>query len=446
MISRRIRTAVIAGRTRGPAAITSITLSPASRGTEALKVPPAIVADRPITVTLAPAGLTRPLISTVPVRTTAPSPGASTLNRTGGLVAVDEEPPQAASASGQAAASSRARHRIGSGRVWQRSAAPETTPGAGSRAPLYLRTGAAIMRRTVSKRGSNMQRGIRVGVLAAVVGVCVLPAQASAHAVTSGESLSSVAAANGLTTDELAAANGLTPDALLIEGESLYVPDPSGSAVGGGEASTGGGEASTGGGGYVVQPGDTLSGVAAAEGLSTEDLAAANGLNADGTLVAGTTLTIPGGGGGGSASGGSTGDAPVPTSETVSPGQVGDIAASENVSPSLADAVATQESGFDNGLVSSADARGVMQILPSTWDFINGSLASEPLDPASARDNVRAGALYLGYLADHTGNDPVSTVASYYQGLGSVQSGGLLPETQQYVDSVLALRDRYRGG
>ena len=87
-----------------------------------------------------------------------------------------------------------------------------------------------------------------------------------------------------------------------------------------------------------------------------------------------------------------------------------------------------------------------MQILPSTWDFINGSLASTPLDPASARDNVRAGALYLGYLADNTGNDPVSTVASYYQGLGSVQSGGLLPETQQYVDSVLALRDGYRGG
>jgi soluble lytic murein transglycosylase-like protein len=82
----------------------------------------------------------------------------------------------------------------------------------------------------------------------------------------------------------------------------------------------------------------------------------------------------------------------------------------------------------------------------STWDFINGSLASAPLDPASARDNVRAGAMYLGYLADNTGNDPVSTVASYYQGLGSVQSGGLLPETQQYVDSVLALRDRYRGG
>jgi LysM repeat protein len=290
---------------------------------------------------------------------------------------------------------------------------------------------------------------VRVGLLAVVVGVLVLPASASAHTVAGGETLSYVAAANGLTTDELAAANGLSADAQLIAGESIYVPYPSGSGSGSDTSGggSGGGGGGGGGGGYVVQPGDTLSGIAAAEGLSADGLAAANGMSPDGILVAGTSLAIPGGGGGGGSSApASSGGAPIPTSETVSPGQVGDIAASENVSPSLADAVATQESGFDNSLVSSADARGVMQILPTTWDFINGSLTSSPLDPASARDNVRAGAKYLGYLADNTGNDPVSTVASYYQGLGSVKSDGLLPETQQYVDSVLALRDRYRGG
>ena len=75
VISRRILTAVIAGRADGADAITSITLSPAWRGTEALKLPPAIVAERPSTVTLAPGGLTRPLISTLLSRTTAPSPG-----------------------------------------------------------------------------------------------------------------------------------------------------------------------------------------------------------------------------------------------------------------------------------------------------------------------------------------------------------------------------------
>ena len=287
-------------------------------------------------------------------------------------------------------------------------------------------------------------RRVRVGLLAAVATVCVLPAQAVGHTVTSGETLSYVAAANGLTTDELAAANGLSPDAQLIEGESLYVPYPSGSgggSSGAGSGDTGGG----GGGGYVVQPGDTLSGIAASTGLSVDELAHINGLYVDAPLISGTTLTTSGSGGG-SASAASTGDAPIPTNETVSPGEVGDIAASENVSPSLADAVATQESGFDNSLTSSADARGVMQILPSTWDFINGSLASHAARPGLGADNVRAGAMYLGYLADNTGNDPVSTVASYYQGLGSVQSDGLLPETQQYVDSVLALRDRYRGG
>lgn len=292
------------------------------------------------------------------------------------------------------------------------------------------------MGRRIEKGMIMIGRG-RVVWLAVVVGLCALPASAPARTVVSGESLSSVAAANGLSTDELAAANGLSPDALLIEGETIYVPgqDPSasGSAVGGG------------GGGYVVQPGDSLSGIADSLGVSIDELAHANGLYVDDPLPAGTELTIPGAGGS-SAAPASTGDAPIPTAETVSPGQVGDIAASENVSPSLADAVAEQESGFDNGLTSSADARGVMQIIPSTWDFISGSLAHEPLDPASARDNVRAGVLYLGYLADHTGNDPVSTTASYYQGLGSVQNGGLLPETVQYVDSVLALRDRYRGG
>ena len=43
-----------------------------------------------------------------------------------------------------------------------------------------------------------------------------------------------------------------------------------------------------GGGGYTVQPGDTLSGIAANAGVSVADLAAANGLDPAGIIVAGT--------------------------------------------------------------------------------------------------------------------------------------------------------------
>ena len=36
--------------------------------------------------------------------------------------------------------------------------------------------------------------------------------------------------------------------------------------------------------------------------------------------------------------------------------------------------------------------------------------------------------------------------AGYYQGLPSVQQNGLFTDTQQYVDSVIALRAQFGGG
>ena len=68
------------------------------------------------------------------------------------------------------------------------------------------------------------------------------------------------------------------------------------------------------------------------------------------------------------------------------------------VSPSLAAAIAWQESGFNNGMVSSANARGVMQVMPGTWSYVEQNLAGRRLDPNSATDNVHAGVLYLQHL------------------------------------------------
>ena len=116
------------------------------------------------------------------------------------------------------------------------------------------------------------------------------------------------------------------------------------------------------------------------------------------------------------------------------------------MSPSLAAAIAWQESGFNNDLVSSADARGVMQILPGTWDWIQRTLtAGTPLAPASAASNVRGGVLLLHSLLNSTGGDPALAAAGYYQGLPSVQRHGLYRDTQQYVQSVMTLRHRFGG-
>ena len=48
-------------------------------------------------------------------------------------------------------------------------------------------------------------------------------------------------------------------------------------------------------------------------------------------------------------------------------------------------------------------------------------------------------------LLDQTGGDPAMAAAAYYQGLQSVQAHGLFSDTQQYVNSVMALSQRFGG-
>jgi LysM repeat protein len=332
------------------------------------------------------------------------------------------------------------------------------------------------------------------------------PSVASAefpHTVAPGESLSSVAASDGLSVEQLAAANGLPPDAGLIAGSTLMIPPQSagaaGSETGAGEAvpstrastestlgsgpseGDGDGDSDDGGAGqassafsegsgassvgsYTVQPGDTLSAIAARAGLSVDALATSNGIDPNAPLLSGAVLKLSGPSGEGAqgegstsqaaqsagsqpvgaAAEGSSGAPPYPTAQTVSPSEVGSIAAENGVPPSLAEAIASQESGFNNELTSSADARGVMQILPGTWNYINETLAGPtPLEPASATSNVRGGVLLLHSLLNSTGGNPGLAAAGYYQGLPSVLENGELPSTQQYVGNVLALQQQF---
>lgn len=310
--------------------------------------------------------------------------------------------------------------------------------------------------------------------LAVPVVLLASPAAASAafpHVINPGESLTSVAAADGLSVDQLAAANGLSSDSQLVTGRTLLIPPQDGTSVSTGSDGSASGVSGSSettststpaAGDYVVQAGDTLSGIAARAGMSVSDLAAVNGLDANGVLPEGAVLQLSGGTGGsgasssssdtassqpvGAAAQGSPNSPPFPTPEHVSASQVGSVAAANGVPASLAEAIGWQESGFNNDLVSSADARGVMQILPGTWDYIQRNLTGGvPLAPASAASNVRGGVLLLHTLLSATGGDPSLAAAGYYQGLSSVRRDGLFKDTQQYVDSVMSLRQRFGG-
>jgi N-acetylmuramoyl-L-alanine amidase len=282
-------------------------------------------------------------------------------------------------------------------------------------------------------------------------------APSGSYVVQPGDTLSAIAARAGMSVDQLAALNGLNPNAYLIAGTALRLPGSPGVE----EASDDSGS----GGSYVVAPGDTLSAIAARAGVTVNQLAALNGLNPNAYLISGTAIQLPSSSGtefvssdsssssaataqpvGAPAEGDAT-DPPYPTAQTVSAPEVGSIAAANGVPSSLADAIAWQESGFNNDVVSSADARGVMQILPGTWQWIQDDLnQGPPLAPASATDNVRGGVLLLHSLLTATGGDPALAAAGYYQGLPSVQQNGMYPSTQQYVQDVMSLEQQFGGG
>lgn len=202
---------------------------------------------------------------------------------------------------------------------------------------------------------------------------------------------------------------------------------------------------------HTVEQGESLWSIAAQNGLGVDELAAANGLSSDASLLAGATVLIPPLSASASALSGSgecvwdcaSSEHPHPTDETVAAAQVASIAAQYGMSSSLVQSIAWNESAFSNAVVSSADARGVMQIIPDTWNFIDQQLADEPLDPTSATDNVKAGVLYLHYLYHLKGGDGQATVASYYQGPNGEK---ILPETEAYIREIRDGQADFTGG
>ncbi|MDE3130614.1 MAG: lytic transglycosylase domain-containing protein, partial [Acidobacteriota bacterium] len=135
---------------------------------------------------------------------------------------------------------------------------------------------------------------------------------------------------------------------------------------------------------------------------------------------------------------------PQPTPERVSSAEIADVADANGVPANLAEAIAWQESGWNNDVVSGVGAVGVMQIVPNTWSWIDRYLTpSNPLGTASASENVRAGVLLLRQLLQLTGGNQPLAIAGYYQGLGTVKRFGMYPSTRHYVDNVLALEQRF---
>jgi soluble lytic murein transglycosylase-like protein len=96
------------------------------------------------------------------------------------------------------------------------------------------------------------------------------------------------------------------------------------------------------------------------------------------------------------------------------------------------------ESGFQQDVVSSVGAIGVMQLLPETWEFVDTVLLGQRT-PRDYRGNVRAGVRYLRWQLDQFDGDVRLALAGWYQGARAVREVGLYDDTRLFVRVVLAL-------
>jgi soluble lytic murein transglycosylase-like protein len=107
----------------------------------------------------------------------------------------------------------------------------------------------------------------------------------------------------------------------------------------------------------------------------------------------------------------------------------------------LVRAVIKVESDYDPRAVSSAGARGLMQLMPDTADRLQVKDINDP------RDNIFGGVRYLRILANTFNGDLELTVAAYNAGEDAVMRYGGIPpyaQTKDYVVKVTKYYRRYR--
>lgn len=109
--------------------------------------------------------------------------------------------------------------------------------------------------------------------------------------------------------------------------------------------------------------------------------------------------------------------------------------------PGLVRALAWMESGYQPGVVSRAGARGVLQVLPSTKQYVETYLLHRHV-PWTVSGGIQVGVVYLRELLRRSNGDVPQALAVWYQGPTSVARDGVLPETRHFVADVLALRSR----
>ena len=280
------------------------------------------------------------------------------------------------------------------------------------------------------------------------------------HRILYGETLTGIATRYRTTIRALVIRNHLADASRIYAGQVLRIAGShrqarrragSGQAGGGASAQR---AAQTRSIIHVVRAGETLSGIAVRYRVTMDAIAAANRLVNPTFIRTGQQLRIPGAHRAAGRQPTGQPRAPqvgMPPSMAAVVGQrsamrqlIVSEARRQNVPPALALAVAWQESGWQESVVSSAGAIGVMQLLPSTADWVSATMLGESVNLWNAGSNVRAGVALLRHYLSRYGNRPMA-LAAFYQGQTGTDRYGIYPVSRAYIASILLLERMFRG-
>lgn len=134
--------------------------------------------------------------------------------------------------------------------------------------------------------------------------------------------------------------------------------------------------------------------------------------------------------------------------------------ADNGLEPAYVAAVVLAESSYRPDAVSSVNAQGLMQILPSTGEWLAGKYDETYAEGClfDPETNIRYGCWYLGFLMRRYDGNMQCASAAYHQGQGTVDKWLENPEysadgktlkhipseaTQTYVDRILRYNEKY---
>ena len=279
----------------------------------------------------------------------------------------------------------------------------------------------------------------------------VQPAAERVHTVERGQNLTVIARSYDVTVAAIVQANGISNPRLIHAGQRLTIPGTVAAAAApvappqpGPPAAQPAAERV-----HTVERGQNLTVIARSYGVTVAAIVQANGISNPSRIYAGQRLTIPGP---------AAAAAPVPAAPGMPAAMAGLVASrdavrrviveeatSMGVPVAFALAVAWQESGWRQGVVSHAGAVGVMQLMPATADWVGSAMLGVRVEIGDLRHNVRAGVRLLAHYLAYYQGDRDRVLAAYYQGQSAVDRYGIYPISRPYITSIKTL-ERLFGG